>query len=263
MAKKVVVGVVGAALMGFALLGWNFFGYGQTAIDKLREEADNNIPIELKVANAERLVKQLEPEIKKYMRLVVEQQVDVESMDKRIAQRELGLKDAKRQILALNESLKKDEKQYVFDGQSYTAEQVRNDLGNKVTKFKLASESLAREKELLKARQDALAANTGRLEEMTTAKKDIETQLEFLKTRVDTQKAEEAVGVLDMDNSKMAEARKLIESLNKKLDVEEKVRAAEGRLQTTIKVPEQKEIRNVSQEVEDLFGDEAKSKTDL
>lgn len=261
--KKVVVGVVGAALMGFALLGWNFFGYGKTAVEKLQQEADDRIPVSMKVANAERLVRDLEPEIKKYMRLIAEQEVDVNAMDKRVAQREATMKDAKRQILALHESLKKNEKEYVFDGQSFTAEQVNNDVRNKMTKYKLANETLTREKELLAARQEALKSNASKLEQMMTMKKDIETQLEFLKTRVETQKAEEAVGLLDIDDSKMAQARKLIEQLNKKLDVDEKVRAAEGRLQTQITVPEKKEIRDVSAEVEELFGDEAKSKTDL
>jgi hypothetical protein len=262
--KKVVVGVMGAALMGFALLGWNFFGYGKTAVDKIRKEADDRVPVSMKIDNLERVVRdELRPEISKYMRLIAVQEVDVKEMDRKVAQREATMKDAKRQILALNESLKKDEKEYVFDGQSFTAEQVRNDLGNKVTKFKLASESLAREKELLKARQEALKTNASNLEKMIAARQEIETQVEFLKTRVETQKAEEAVGLLDIDTSKMAEARKLIEQLNKKLDVDEKVRAAEGRLQTQINVPEKKEIRDVSAEVEDLFGDEAKSKTDL
>ena len=74
----------------------------------------------------------------------------------------------------------------------------------------------------------------------------------------------EAVGALDIDDSKMAEARKAIEEIRTKMDVREKVREAEGRLaKPSIQVPEKEEVGDISKEIEDFFGDEAKPKTDL
>ena len=265
MIKKVLAGVVGAVVLGVVVYGTSFFGYLRTAKDEIQKAADDAVPMDFKLADAERMVKELDPEIKRVMTLVAKQQVDVDDLNKSVAKKEADLGKAKEQILALKSELDKGEKEYVFEGQNYSADQVRTDLDGKFTRFKRDTEMVNREKELLKARQEALTINEGRLDEMITAKRDLESQMEFLKSRVETEKAAEALGKSEIidSNSKMAKAQKVIADLNKKLDVNDKVRAAEGRLATDIKVPEKKEIKNVSQEIENFFGDEAKPKTEL
>lgn len=264
MVKYIVGGVVGLALVTTLLFGPSrFFGYGKTATDEIQKAADDAVPMKFKVADAERMVKELDPEIQKYMRVIAEQQVDVANLETKIKDRDIAMAKQKEQILALKTELDRGEKEYVFEGQNYTDEEVRKDLDNKFTKFKLANDGLAREKDLYKARKEALTANEGRLGEMMAAKKDLEGQIEFLKNRVETAEAERAVGALEIDDSKMSRAKKVIAEINKKMDVEEKVRAAQGRMQTEINVPVKKDLQNVSKDIESYFGDEAKPKTEL
>lgn len=254
--------VAGVLVVGLLLFGGRFFGYAKTGVDEVRRAADDAVPMSVKVANAERLVRDLEPEIKKHMKLFAEQEVEFTSLEDRVAKRNDGLDKAKGKILALKAKLDTGDKQYVFEGQSYSADEVRDDLGNKVNRYKSESEALKREQELLKARREALSITKERLNQMVSAKRDLETQVAALRLRMDTQKAAEAVGTSEFDESKMADARRLIDELNKKMDVNDKVRQAESRLHGEIDVPE-REVRDVSKEVEDLFGDEAKPKQDL
>lgn len=265
MVKKALAGVAGVVVLGVLLYGTSFFGYLRTAKDEVQKAADDAVPLEFKMADAERIVKELEPEIKRVMTLIATQQVEVENLDKTIVKKEKELGKAKEQILALKSELDKGEKEYVFEGTSYTADQVKSDLDGKFGRFKRETETLNREKDVLKARKETLTVNEGRLNEMITAKKDLESQMEALKGRVESEKVMKELGKSEIidSNSKMARARKVIDDINKKLDVNDKVRSAEERLSSGIKVPEKKEIKNVSKEIEDFFGDEAKAKTDL
>ncbi len=265
MVKKALAGVVGTLFLGVVLYGTSFFGYMKTAKDEIQRAADDAVPLEFKMADAERMVKELDPEIKRVMTIVARQQVDGDLLSKKIAQKESDLKNAKGQILALKSELDKGEKEYVFEGQSYTANDVRNDLDTKFNAYKREVETLNGQKDLLKRHKDALSLNENRLSEMIAAKKDLESQMETLRGRVETEKAAQALGKSEIvdSNSKMARARKVIEDINRKLDVNDKLRAQEERVATGIRVPEKKETQNVSQEIEEFFGDDAKPKTDL
>ncbi len=257
---------IGGSVAGVAILvlfGSNALGYVQTLFGWAKEKADDAVSIELKVANAERMVAELNGEIRNFTKAVTEQQIDKERLEATIATQDAGLAKQKKDILALKADLDRGERQYVFNGRSYSSEQVQNDLDLKFKRFKRETDSLKRDRELLQKREDILAANSSRFEEMVAAKKDLESQIASLKDRMKDLKADEAVGALAIDDSKMARARKLIDELNRKLDVEERLRENEGRVASEIKVPEKKEIKNVSKEIEDFFGDEAKPKQEL
>lgn len=264
MVKKIVGGALGTVILGTLLWGTSFFGYVRTAKDEIQKAAKDAVPMPVQVANAERMVKDLKDEIEKWQLTVAEQQVMVKNMGEKIAQREAALGGQKKQILALNAELARGEKEYVFEGTTYSQQQVQEDLEVKFKNYRNVEDILIRDKDQFKARKETLSTTEAKFQEMVTMKKGLENEIGFLRARMEQQKADEAVGSLDIDDSKMAEARKTIEEIRTKMDVREKVREAQGRLKTSeIKVPEKKELKNVSKDIENYFGDEARTKTDL
>jgi len=264
MVKKVVGSAVGVVAVGLLLYGTQFFGLLRTAKNEIERAAKDAIPMSVQVANAERMVKELDDELRNWTTTVAEQQVTVKNMQEKVEKRELAQTNLKKQIILVKSEFDKDQKQYVFDGTSYTHEQVEKDLGVKLQKFKDDQDILNRDKEQLRARKETLAATESKFQEMVTMKEGLKNEIGFLRARMEQMKADEAVGTLDIDDSKMAEARKAIEEIRTKMDVREKVREAEGRLtKPSITVPEKPASGNISKEIEDLFGDEAKTKTEL
>jgi anti-sigma28 factor (negative regulator of flagellin synthesis) len=185
-------------------------------------------------------------------------------MKEKIEKRELALAGQKKQILALKGEFDKGQKEYVFDGTTYTQEQVEKDLAVKLQSFKDNQDVLGRDKEQLRSRKETLSLTEAKFQEMVTMKEGLKNEIGFLRARMEQMKADEAVGSLDIDDSKMAEARKAIEEIRTKMDIREKARENEARvLKPSITVPEKPVSGNISKEIEDLFGDEAKTKTEL
>jgi hypothetical protein len=264
MVKKAIFGVVGVVVLGTLVYGTSFFGLMRTAKDEIQRAAKDAIPMNVQVANAERMVKELDDELRRWTGTVAEQQVTVKNMGEKIAKRQADLNGQKKQILALKGEVDKNEKQYVFDGTTYTQEQVKGDLDVKFRNFKNLQNILDRDEEQLKLRKETLAATEGKFQEMVTMKKDLENEVSFLRAKMEQMKADEAVGTLDIDDSKMAEARKTIEEIRTKMEVQEKVREAQGRLKTPeIKISEKPNLDNISKDIESFFGDEAKEKSEL
>ena len=58
---------------------------------------------------------------------------------------------------------------------------------------------------------------------MLTQKKDLEAQVEQLKARMQTIRAEQSVSVPDIDESELSNVKRLIAEVNKQLDVQEKL----------------------------------------
>lgn len=126
--------------------------------------------------------------------------------------------------------LKSAQASYVYAGQTYSAEQVRNDLAKRFERFKVAEETLKKERQVLEARQKALFANREKLDNMLAAKTDLELQLEQLEARLKAVQAAETISTVSIDDSELARAKKLIRELNKQIDVREKVMATDGKL---------------------------------
>jgi len=264
MVKRVVGGAVGALVLGSLLWGTSFFGYLRTAKDEIQRAADDLVSVEFKLANCERMVRDLNAEIPTYSRVVATNQQAVDTLNKSVAKRESDMKELKEQIIAQNNDLKRGERQYVYSGKSFTADQVTADLERKVKAFKAAEEGLKRERDLLAKQDQARLITESRFEKMVSSKKDLEAQVEQLKLRVEMMKADKAVSTLVIDDSAMSRAQKAINDLNAKLDVEERARAIAGATdESPIKVPTNAKFKDVSSEIDSLFGEEAKAKTEL
>jgi len=150
----------------------------------------------------------------------------------------------------------------VYASLTYTADEVKQDLSQRFERFKLAEETLGRDKQILRARENALAANREKLEGMLAEKHGLEVQLEQLEARLKSIQAAETVSNLEFDNSQLARAKTLIRELNKQLDVKEKILDAEGKFTGLIPVETDSKLsneENVVQQIDDYFGNDRKS----
>ncbi len=241
MLKKIVIGSAAAAVIGGLVLGGELFSYIRTGVRSVRQSVKAEVPIEFEIERARSMVDQLIPDIRRCMHVIAEQQVEVEHLDQQIARREAEIGKQKEAMLALRKDLGTGRTAFVYASHTYTAGDVKRDLASRFERFKAVEEILAADRKILVARQQNLTANESKLNGMMTAKKELEVKLEQLQARMETIRAAETVSTLAIDDSNLSHARKLIDELNKHLDIKQKVLDAEGQFTGLIPVEAEEE----------------------
>lgn len=260
MIKKALIGLGAAGLLAGAIFGSDVFSYARTGANSVRHAVKAEVPLEFEIERARDLVANLVPDIKNCMHVIAEQEVDIEHLNREIARKEQNLLEQKGQILVLRQELEKGEKQYVFASRTYSADDVRRDLALRFEKYKGAEDSLQRDRQILAARNKALAANQQKLDDMLAAKQNLEVQLAQLDARLRSVRAAETVSTLHIDDSGLTQAKKLIGALNKQLDVREKLLDSEGKFTGLIPIEPIHDVpENIGDQIDQYFSGQSKS----
>jgi DNA repair exonuclease SbcCD ATPase subunit len=227
MLKKLLIGSAIAVGMGTFLFGRDAISYVRVGCQSFRAAVKAEIPVEVEITRARALVDQLVPDIRQCMHVIAEQQVDIEHMTAALARKNTDLSKQKDAIFALRADLGSGKTTFMYASQKYTSGDVKRDLATRFERYKAADELLAADQKILAAREQTLVANREKLDGLMHAKKELEVKLEQLQARLQTVRAAEAVSQLAIDDSNLSHARKLIEDLNKQLDVKQRVLDAE------------------------------------
>ncbi len=105
-------------------------------------------------------------------------------------------------------------------------------------------------------KEQALRTHRETLEGMLSQRKGLEVELERLQARLSTIEARKQISGLEIDDSKLAQVRGLISEIDKRLDVEDAVLAAEGDFSGLIPVEQQAEeeaTENIASRVDEYF----------
>jgi hypothetical protein len=244
MIKKLIIGAGLLVALPLFIFGTSAMSYLTTARDSVREAVKREVKPEWEVKRVKGLVDNLVPDIQKCMRVIAEQQVDIEHLQGEIVRREDALADQEKILLSMTKDLESGDEEIQYVNRTYTSEEVRRDLSHRFDKFKVAKDALERDRKILKAREKALAANQEKLENMISKKQDLEVQIAELEARLKSIEAQETISELNFDDSQLAQAKSAIRDLNKSLDVKERMLDVEGRFANLIptedvrKVPE-------------------------
>lgn len=256
MVRKIAVGTLVAATVGGLALGTEVFSYARTGVVSARDRIRSEVPIEFEIDRARQEVERLLPEVRKSVHLIAEEQVEVAQLEKSIARREATLAEQEEAILSLTADLKTSDTRFVYAGRKYNRNDVEKDLAERFNRFKVAEDTLKQEQQVLAAKQKALEANRRTLEEMLSQRKSLEVELERLEARLRTIDARKQVHGLEVDDSHLRRVQSLIATIEKRLDVEDAVLAAEGDLHGLIPVEQhaQEETGDIARRIEEYFG---------
>lgn len=236
MFKKLFLGSAIAVGLGTFLFGRNAISYLQLGCQNVRDAVKAEIPIEVEISRAKSLVDRLVPDIRSCMHVIAEQQVDIEHLNSAVARKESDLSKQKDAIFALKTDLGSGKVSFTYASHKYSAGDVKRDLANRFERYKAAEELLTADRKILTAREQTLTSNLEKLDGLMHAKKELEVKLEQLQARLQTIRAAETVSQLAIDDSNLSHARKLIEDLNKQLDVKQRVLDSEAKFTGLIPV---------------------------
>lgn len=256
MIKKAAYGTIAVAAIGSMVFGTDVFSYARTSFNSAQSKIRSEVPLEFEIERARDEVAQLVPEVRKSMHIIAEEQVAVANLKKSVEKRELALEKQEEAILALSSDLKTGDSNFVYAGHAYSQREVEKDLSDRFNRFKTAEETLQRERELLSAKEKALATHRETLEGMLSQRKSLEVELERLEARVKTINARKQIASIEVDDSKLNRVKSLIATIDKRLDVEDAVLAADGEIAGFIPVEEEfeGESENIATAVDNYFG---------
>jgi hypothetical protein len=253
--KKSLIGVAAAAVLGALVFGRDVFSYAKTFGCSARDAIKSEVPIEFEIQRARDMVENLVPDIRNCMHLIAEEEVNVEHLSKDIASAENELQKQKDQILALRRDVDEGRQTYRYASRTYTSNEVKRDLASRFERFKTAEDTLQSKRAILEEREKAVAANRVKLDEMLQEKRKLEVQLENVDARLKTVQAAQTASNVQLDNSQLARAKKLIGELNKQLDVRQRMLDAEGKFTGLIPVESACSVpEDLSNQIDEYFG---------
>jgi chromosome segregation ATPase len=223
MLKKSFV-VAGAVML---LLGL-FFGrdacsYLKTSTGWVKDTVKTSVPIEFQIDRARQMIKDLDPEIRRNMHLIAQEEVEIEKLAKQVDEQEVAIAKAKNDILRLKKDLETGDSAFYYASRRYTEDQVKNDLESRFERFQLNEATLEKNQKIHAIRQEKLTAARNRLEEMLSAKRELEVQVENLEAELEMLKVAKTASDFNIDDSQLARTKELIEDIRTRIEVESKL----------------------------------------
>jgi predicted nucleic acid-binding Zn-ribbon protein len=227
-------------------LGRDAFSYMKTSAGWVSESVKSNIPIEFEIERARKMVKDLVPDIRRNMHVIAQEEVELERLDKQIADTDSTLAKDRDGIMRLKTDLSSASTTHTYNGRTYTVKQVKADLANRFERFKTTDATLASLKEIHSARQKSLEAARQKLEGMLAAKTKLEADVQNLEARLKMVEVAQTTSNYQFDDSQLGRAKELISEVRTRLNVAERLVNAETKFDGEIPLdsPETEDIVN-------------------
>jgi chromosome segregation ATPase len=222
MAKKIVVGVVAAVLLGVFLFGTRFFGYVGTGVDNVRKAAQDAVPFEMKLAEAKKSVEKLDGTIENHMKTMADIKTDRDTLDKTIAQTEKAVDGYEQEMAYLAGILNESNSDTVYVNTTKGKEQksvaeVTSKLKSTKANYDRAQKNLEHSKKDREQKQKLYDEQVKQLNQLDTLRKDLANRIKELETQQAVLKTRKATEAAQYDESDVQEAQAIIDELEKSL----------------------------------------------
>jgi len=234
--KAAVLTAGGAVLVGGFVFGRDLLSYASTGAKAVKTAVRDNVPVEFELRRAKDLVEEILPEMQANIRLIAQQEVEIENLRADITRSEKSLAEEKVRLAALRDALNRPTATFTVAGIEYSRDQVKEELARRLELSTEADTVLAGKKRLLDNRTKSLAAAVQALNRTRAQKQTLQAQIAALESQHRLIVASSNNSSLQIDNSKLAQSEKLISQIRERLDVAERVLAHESRFVAPIQV---------------------------
>jgi hypothetical protein len=228
-AKLAVLSAATLGIAGGLIFGRDAVSYFSSSARSFQSAVKETVPVEFQLRRARDLVDDIIPEMHANIRLIAQQEVEIDALKKDIDQSRQNLHDETAQIQTLRDGLASDKSSFTFSQITYSREQVKDDLARRLENVREADLILSSKQRLLDNQTKALAAASQALERTRSQKSLLESQIAALDGQNRLLQATAVGSSIQLDNSKLAQSERLIAEVKKQLDVSERVLAHESR----------------------------------
>lgn len=234
--KWTVLTAGGAVLVGGFVFGRDLVSYVSTGSRAIQTSVRDSVPIEFELRRAKDLVDDILPEMHANVRLIAQQEVEIENLRTDIARSEKAVGEERVRLTVLREALNKPTASFTMGGIDYTRDQVKEELARRLDLSQEAETVLAGKKRLLDNRNKSLAGAVQALNRAKQQKEMLVAQIASLESQHRLLQAAGHGTNVALDNSKLAQSQKLITQIRERLDVTERVLAHESKFVEPISI---------------------------
>jgi hypothetical protein len=224
--KGILVGAGVLVLLGL-LFGREGFSHIKTGLGWVRQSVHDSVPIEFEISRARQMIKDLDPEIHRNMRVLAKEEVEVKHLRDQLGRADEQLAKNRSDMARLTADLKRGDSNFVYCSKTYTAKQVENDLSRRFEQFKVKEATLQKLTQVLAARERGLVAGLEKLKAMQAAKGQLEVDVANLEARLEMVKVAQTTSEFNFDDSRLSRTKELMKDIGTRIDVAEKLVAAD------------------------------------
>ena len=221
MLKKAIVAGGAVALLSSLAVGVPLASYTRCGVICLQESASESMTLEWELKRARQMISDLKPEISNNAKRIAREKIEVVRLQKQVTDTEGRLEKAQGDIERLSQDLEGGNSYYTYAGHTYTSTQVKDDLKNRFKRFKTRRATADKLNQMLSARQASLNSAQQRMDEMLSAKRQLEVEVENLQARLGALRVAQTASELSLDDSHLSQTRRLLDEIATRIDVEE------------------------------------------
>ncbi len=260
--RLVKYGTVGAAALtlgGLVFFGPDLFSYARTSVGQVRQSAKEAVPLEFELARARDLLGEILPELQANIRLIAQEEVEIEQLRAEIDGSETSLTQEGQRIAKVRNLLDGSEQRFVVAGVRYDRQDLSEDLSRSFDRYKEAEIVLAGKQRLLETREQTLSSAVRLLEDTRARKLALEDQIAALEGQFRLVQAAGSGSRFEINDTKIAQTDRLIRDIKKRLDVAERALAHEAQFTAAITFDEPVDEPELLAQIDDYFAPPAEA----
>ncbi len=235
--KTIYLGAAALVLMGF-LFGRDAISYVTTGAGWVKDSVRDTVPVEFEIERARNMLTSLEPEIRNNMHVIAHREVEVERLENQVGKLTSRQHRDRNELVRLKQDIEHGDTVFVYAGRRYTDEQVRADLGQRLSRLKTTDATLSSLTKVLDARKRTLDAARQKLEQMLAAKRQLVVDIQNLEAQHELVNVAQAASEFQFDDSRLSRTKDLVDSIRTRLDVAERMLDVEITLHDQIPLDE-------------------------
>lgn len=251
--KCLAIGTLGVVTAG-AVAGTGAWSYVKTGVHSAKTSMRDSMPVEWEIKRARQMIDELEPEIQDNMLKVTREKVEVSRLADQIEDKADLLASSRGDIMRLRNDLESGAVEFVYRKKSYSEDQVKDELKRRFSQFVTHQATNDKLEKILSARTTNLHAATAKLDEMLSAKRELEVRIEELEARLTLVGVAEASSHIAVDDSLLSNTRQLLDDISTRIEVKEQLVASAGSFQGSIQLDDENSPE-LLEEIAEYFGE--------
>lgn len=229
MFKSVILVGLAIFLVAVLLFGPATGNFFRSTFKHVRNEVNNNIPIEFELERAKNMLEEIIPEMTANIQLISQEEVEIAALKSEIESNIKPLAMERSQIESMSNQMNIEKVSYNIGGHKFTRGELAEDLANRFERFKECEMLQQSRAKMLESRQKSLENAIKTLANTRQNKQLLENKIASLESQYRLIQASQVGTGYSIDNTSIARTEKMIDQIKKRLDVAERVLANKGK----------------------------------
>lgn len=224
MCKKLTLGVLGLVVIGGLLFGSRVIPYAQTAYQKVKDSAQESVPVSFQIDAAKSQLAKIGPEIKNMVHQIAKEKVQIKRLVADLKQHDEMLEKSYAEMMTLRDHVQSGEQVYVAtNNKAYSTSRVEEDLRHRFSLYQTAEKTKVKKAEILSIRETSLKTALAKLDEAKAQQRELEVQIENLIARDRMNDVIATASQINIDNSQLAKTREMLDDIDALISAKEEV----------------------------------------